>query len=221
MSEIQNLSINIEDFDNPPVKALKMYEAVHELLAEGVDAASIKVSDITKRAGIGKGTAYEYFSTKEEIIAKALYYELYNNFKMVLAIIYGEGSFEEKYFNILDYMWNNNMKSNAFKTLVSVMHGTSNPENAFSGFGVGACMATNGGEAMADSACVIENALNYFVGQAVSEGLITEENDTFRKNAFCSQLLMYIFFLQDKSQEFDKDKVQQFIYDGMIKMLND
>ena len=33
------------------------------------------MSDITKRAGIGKGTAYDYFSCKEEIIAGAIIYD--------------------------------------------------------------------------------------------------------------------------------------------------
>lgn len=53
-------------------KVLALYQAVLELLDEGRDINSIKVSDITKQAGIGKGTAYEYFKSKEELIACAL-----------------------------------------------------------------------------------------------------------------------------------------------------
>ena len=58
----------------PKVKAL--YEAVEELIFENVDVKEIKVSDITSRAGIGKGTAYEYFKNKEEIISSALLYHI-------------------------------------------------------------------------------------------------------------------------------------------------
>ena len=36
----------------------------------------IKVSDITERAGIGKGTAYEYFRNKEEIISSVMLYHI-------------------------------------------------------------------------------------------------------------------------------------------------
>lgn len=54
----------------PKVKAL--YEAVLELIEENVDVRDVKVSDITGRAGIGKGTAYEYFNNKEEIISSQL-----------------------------------------------------------------------------------------------------------------------------------------------------
>lgn len=51
-----------------------IYKAVLELFEEGAELESMTVSEITRRAGIGKGTAYEYFSDKEEMIAKALFY---------------------------------------------------------------------------------------------------------------------------------------------------
>ncbi len=58
----------------PKVKAT--YQAVILLLMEGADINNLTVSEITGRAGIGKGTAYEYFSNKEEMIAGALFYEM-------------------------------------------------------------------------------------------------------------------------------------------------
>jgi len=57
-------------------KVLALYQAVLELLDEGADINAMKVSDITERAGIGKGTAYDYFKSKEEIIASALTYDM-------------------------------------------------------------------------------------------------------------------------------------------------
>ena len=55
-----------------PPKAKQMYQAVLEMISEGDDVGVITVSGITTRAGIGKGTAYEYFKSKEELIGKAL-----------------------------------------------------------------------------------------------------------------------------------------------------
>lgn len=55
-------------------KVLAMYHAVWQLLSEGKNLEKLKVSDITECAGIGKGTAYEYFRSKEEIVTKALQY---------------------------------------------------------------------------------------------------------------------------------------------------
>lgn len=57
-------------------KVLALYQAVLELLDEGMDINTMKVSDITGKAGIGKGTAYDYFKSKEEIIAGAVLYDV-------------------------------------------------------------------------------------------------------------------------------------------------
>ena len=53
----------------PKVRAL--YEAVLELLNENADISTMKVSDITSRAGIGKGTAYDYFKSKRSSPARS------------------------------------------------------------------------------------------------------------------------------------------------------
>ena len=51
-----------------------IFQAVMELFEEGADLNGLTVAEITSKAGIGKGTAYEYFSDKEEMIVKALFY---------------------------------------------------------------------------------------------------------------------------------------------------
>lgn len=57
-------------------KVLATYKAVAELFTEGADLSSLTVSEITARAGIGKGTVYDYFANKEEMLAGALYHEM-------------------------------------------------------------------------------------------------------------------------------------------------
>lgn len=57
-------------------KIVAVYEAVHRLICDGQDVSQLIVADIAREAGIGKGTIYEYFESKEEIIARALFYEL-------------------------------------------------------------------------------------------------------------------------------------------------
>ena len=59
-----------------PEKVRLLYEAVLAMVTDGWDINRMKVSDITAQAGIGKGTAYEYFSSKEEIIANAVLYDV-------------------------------------------------------------------------------------------------------------------------------------------------
>ena len=65
-----------EDIGQIPPKVLKLYTAVNQLLEEGADPGSLRVSTITDRAGIGKGTAYEYFDSKDEIVIYAVVYQM-------------------------------------------------------------------------------------------------------------------------------------------------
>lgn len=60
-----------------PQKVLAIYEAVGRLMEAGKDMEKLTVSDITREAGIGKGTAYEYFGSKEEIIGRGLCYQMH------------------------------------------------------------------------------------------------------------------------------------------------
>lgn len=55
-------------------KAIAVYDSVLYLLSTKSDIAGIKVSDIARGASIGKGTIYEYFKSKDEIIVKAIVY---------------------------------------------------------------------------------------------------------------------------------------------------
>lgn len=45
-----------------------VYEAALQLIAQGVSPAAMKIQQLADAAGIGKGTVYEYFSSKEEIL---------------------------------------------------------------------------------------------------------------------------------------------------------
>lgn len=102
-----------EDFEgNPKVQAL--YRAVSELLEEGADATNLKVADIAARAGIGKGTTYEYFKSREELIIKAMLSRMYAYFKRVTEKTDAKEQFREKVYVFLDSLFtasNENMKS--------------------------------------------------------------------------------------------------------------
>ena len=57
-------------------KEVAAFDGLFRLAATGKQFSSIKVQDIATAAGIGKGTLYEYFSSKEEILARAILYAL-------------------------------------------------------------------------------------------------------------------------------------------------
>lgn len=57
-------------------KEIAAFEGLFRLTREGRSFSSLKVQDIATAAGVGKGTLYEYFSSKEEILTRAILYVL-------------------------------------------------------------------------------------------------------------------------------------------------
>lgn len=88
----------------PARKVEKLYNAVTELLEEGRDINTLTVSEITEKAGIGKGTAYEYFRSKEEMIVKAVLYGRDKDLRSIEKRVEAQPAFREKYMEILRWM---------------------------------------------------------------------------------------------------------------------
>ena len=86
-------------------KELMLFEAVSALLSEGKNMTKLRVSEIAERAGIGKGTVYEYFSSREELIVKAVFFRLKKHFVHVAEAVAKEESFENKIYAMLDNLY--------------------------------------------------------------------------------------------------------------------
>lgn len=85
-------------------KQIEIFEGVMKLIQEGRKLHELKVADITESAGMGKSTAYEYFSSKEEIIKEALVYHLNKNFSELIEYIDQGASFDGMLKNAMDYL---------------------------------------------------------------------------------------------------------------------
>lgn len=57
-------------------KEIAAFQGLFSLAASGKDFSRIKVQDIATAAGMGKGTLYEYFPSKEAILSSAVLYAL-------------------------------------------------------------------------------------------------------------------------------------------------
>lgn len=90
--------------DKIPAKVEKLYGAVIHLLEDGKNVSSLTVAEITEKAGIGKGTAYEYFKSKEEMIARAILYGIIQSFEEIEHRIGSLTSFQAKYMEILNWL---------------------------------------------------------------------------------------------------------------------
>lgn len=107
-----------------PDKVKAMFEAVMEMLHEGADLGSCKVSDITQRAGIGKGTAYEYFESKEDIIVAAVVYTMKKIENWLIATILSKDTFELQIKALLDLI---DEKIKESECVVRFLHMTTDP----------------------------------------------------------------------------------------------
>lgn len=67
-------------------KKTLIYNAVLDLIKENGLSSGLKVSDIANKAGIGKGTVYEYFSNKEEIIIDSIIYLIKNTANEIFSL---------------------------------------------------------------------------------------------------------------------------------------
>lgn len=202
--------------ENLPQKVQKMYSAVAEMVNEGQDVNTMKVSDITKRAGIGKGTAYEYFSSKEEIIARALLYDVKEKLGVVEEIVDSPETFEQKVLEILDFIADKFSQSQTFCTLVRMMTGSYEISEAL----------RREYENLDDrlSCGQLEGLVDLVMEQGAKEGVICEPDLLFRRVAFGSQMLAFAAYLVTRYRgcENGKTKAQMkaFAYKSLVKVLN-
>ncbi|HHW30629.1 MAG TPA: TetR/AcrR family transcriptional regulator [Clostridiaceae bacterium] len=101
-------------------KEAAIYNGVIELIKNGANPYLIKVSDIAKAANVGKGTIYDYFSTKEEAISKAILYSIKKDIENVFLRVKSKEKFKDKFYEIL-YIMAENMEDNksTFNMLVA------------------------------------------------------------------------------------------------------
>lgn len=111
----------LEEAGQLPAKVCRMYEAIIGMMEEGFDISSIRVSMITERAGIGKGTAYEYFDTKEDIVACAILYQVRSMFAWLEEALGEEKSFRGQLSFLLDEIEKKNDHKNCFLRFVHLM----------------------------------------------------------------------------------------------------
>jgi AcrR family transcriptional regulator len=83
-------------------KEIAIFNGLIELLRRGANPYQIKVQEIAEAAGIGKGTVYDYFASKEEVISKAILYQLNREIKTAFQRIAAKKTLREKFSVLLD-----------------------------------------------------------------------------------------------------------------------
>lgn len=200
--------------NNPPEKVILMYQSVVDLINEGTDINNIKVADITKRAGIGKGTAYEYFSTKEEIITKALLYEMTKSMMFMREVAYSEVSFEQKIKKLLDYGAEHYHEGRTFFQLLKIVSGA---------YDISDSLKQEFWKMKEENICKQFLVLQDVVIETGVKENIIKESDTMRQRTVVnSQIIAFLLCLahsQKNDTGMTPEEIKQFIYESIIKLL--
>lgn len=204
---------NILEQKKYPPKVVAMNEAVASLWAEGRDLGSLTVSEITRRAGIGKGTAYEYFSSKEEIIATALEYDLKIQLEHLITIEERASNFRDILEKLMDWLKDNFQNNSIFTiffrhdtTVKKIMNEL--PE------GKCKCDPKLGAE-------IVSTMISQAIAIGEAEGVIKKQNPYFGIVAVISQLMTFSMYLANEDYtDVTIEEAKEFAVESIIKMLN-
>ncbi len=193
-----------------PPKVEAIYQAVNTLFAQGADLNNLTVSRITTKAGIGKGTAYEYFPNKEDMIAGALYYatqeicvQLYRKMKQA-------GNFYEKMQLLFDCMDEQLTETNC---LCRVLHTTLDNSAVSKKLRELAESHTEGKFGVAE-------LIRQVISDESKDGhKLDAEKAAFLAFEICSKVICYAMFLGDghKDLSLSKDKMKQMICEDICR----
>lgn len=195
-----------------PPKVKAMYEAVLELFASGRPLETMKVEEITKKAGIGKGTAYEYFSTKEEIVIGALEYAAGTYMEILYRLLKEGKNFEEVVAKALSILEEANDTYQGFLLAERILS-----DRELSGRG----LLDEMGKHKEEYAHAL-NLRDRFVDLAIEDERIGT-NDRYKiESALVSQFLSYAFYLTHREffSPVETAEARAFAYESIVKMLN-
>ncbi len=208
------MSEKLKNIFEPSEKVQKMYEAISAFVQEKRDISTIKVSDITSRAGIGKGTAYEYFSSKEEIIVHASLWLCFQQNRAMEKELEQFNDFQSKFMFLLEWMQEHREQNDLImKALKGSFHGECDSFRKLLPEGL------------------IEKAKGYMTAQinqlfevGYKEGVIVQQDVEKRMIVFFGTMMQYSFGLIDCKtlcmSGMNTEEHKQFTYECMVKALN-
>ena len=193
---------------SPKEKAI--YQAVMELFEEGADLSSLTVAEITGRAGIGKGTAYEYFSDKEEMIAGALFYNGISFIRQIYEGLSKEKNLNDKVNFVLLAMEQQMTKANCILRLIHIMS-----DNSM----ISQRMRVMEKERVEEEMFPVDMLKQILKEELKDDQTLSEEGLTYLSVSLFSKILCYGMMIRDE-RFLDKEKreeLRKWICQGVCK----
>lgn len=202
--------------DNKKIdKVIAIYHAVEDFIAEGADLSTMRVSDIAAKAGIGKGTTYEYFTSKEELVVKAMIYLVDSMTKRILYNMEKVDTFQDKFMLLLAEM-EEKVKQRACILKYFHMLGDMNlcvPMHDL--------LLENNEEAIKANPMRI---IRYLLEQGKQEGIIGESlPQSYMETVLFSKVIAFVVYVDNVfgNKDSDNDVMKQNLYEGLCKELGE
>ena len=201
----------MEAYQDVPAKVLLIYDAVEQLIIQEQDLNTVKVSTITEKAGIGKGTAYAYFETKDDIIACALLYQIRKMCDELADAVSEKESLGEKINFLLDEIEQKKVRRQSFLRLVHVL-----TENT------GYCQLVRQKMSSKEFHMSIPvNRFTHMVQEGIAGGEIKPELPAeYVISCIASRLFMYmVYFCAEGCFPVNPTTLRPYIYKGLMEEL--
>lgn len=199
-----------EDIGQIPPKVLKLYEAVSRLVEEGADPGTLRVSTITDRAGIGKGTAYEYFDSKDEIVIYAVVYQMQTAMVKLEKGMLERKTFREQMNYLLDEVTAQEGRQNSFLKLIHLL--TDNSEFSRQVQGI-----------MASAAHEKYRLIQLFrklLGAAVERGELRKDLPLdYMVFSMGGRVLAYMVAVSEGGLQIELSRMRELVYEGIMNEL--
>ena len=190
-----------------------IYEAALSLVYENNDLSRIKVADIAARANIGKGTVYEYFDSKEQVIGEALIFMFKRGIESFEILIDENQGFKETYLLLLQNLMSMMGKN---KNLQNFM--TMNPSNLAVHTTIQAILHSQ----LEELRQVYFQMVERLVDKSVQEKIIRDKPSKYDWQAAVLCSMTYIFMHKQFEEEFNltDEVILEKAYEAYVKLLN-
>ncbi len=194
-------------------KEILIFNAVTKLMNEGVKLHTVKVADIAKAAGIGKGTIYDYFKSKEEILEKTLIYNMDIELSEALNQIKNLNNFKDKVYKVFEIA----QKSVDNYSSVTILLLSNIGTYEFKEF------LNNNAEGLDNRIKLINDTIEDIIDIGYKDGIVKKQEDKeYQEQVFNSTIMGFAHLVGCKNitDKYELEKGKERAYKLLIKGLN-
>lgn len=192
-------------------KEIAIFKGTLDLASGGKNMHLVTVQDIANAAGVGKGTIYDYFSSKEDIIIRTILYAICFENAKARQITEEKITFKEKMYAIYDIVLDSvTNRLSSFNMIVSV-----------GGIGEVGKISQDYTQEFDQIAKQSEQLLGEILRFGAIEGSILTPRDVqYVRMAVTANILAIGKASVDKQEPFDIEKIKSNGYKMLVKALN-